>query len=688
MGDLVRLPYNPSVEMTQQLADFWKQEMQQAALSPHTIMERVTERTRMLSEPHGKDTICQDENGIIVPLHILHERIIGSRAFMSVLNGGFLPEGLSKVKGVKLAESISRTQSTLRVIMDQFDPVVRFDIVVSIDILCHTLAKIIRETRGENLELRSPSFMRQFEKIMIARNWCPSRISQLANAVNTPIGYIASLLPSYESSPHGGCNPRKCFKRPSTLQTMPRSHRQDCNENCSLVTILESKLIKMLTEGGIPGLRLVNNCTVENIEIVDCTQQPFIAISHVWSHGLGNDKINELPSCQLHSLFNSIKRLGGDDVILWIDTLCVPATDQEAKRLAILKLRQVYSEASKVLVIDKHLMQVGSDPTEQIMQLLGSEWQRRLWTLQEGRLARELFIQFREGAVSISELTSQRPLLQSSDANAGVFDFSLLLKADVESRFSSIQDPQSHFTALVEDLSQRSVTVKTDEPICLATLLGLSLENYDPYPTMVDIYRSLPNIPSDLMFCKQPRLLTRGLTWAPSTFLEEEFVSFNTGKRAPPPGKLSAQGLVITKDCLLIDKILDFRRTPTNPPEVYIITLGEQKYGIKPHDVLSPEGQLLRVERSRPIRNPAVIWENPYSLFASNGSFRKTSKAVLVNLQFDRDGVTYCKFEMSLDGWHIRDEHADFHEKAVSISGGIIGQYSAELVVNKSFCVG
>ncbi len=403
---------------------------------------------------------------------------------------------------------------------------------------------------------------------------------------------------------------------------------------------------------------------------------------------MGNDRTNELPSCQLHFLFDLVKRLGGEETFLWIDTLSVPARDQEAKRLAISKPRRVYSEASKVLVIDKDLMQVGSDQTEQIMQLLGSEWQRRLWTLQEGRLARDLYIQFKEGATAVSELTAQRPLLQRTNSNANVFDFSLMLKEDMERRFGGIQDAQSHFTALVEDLAPRIVTVKTDEPICLATLLGLSLEDFDPYPTMLDIYRSLPNIPQDLMFLKQPRLPTCGLTWAPSTFLEEEFVFFMGGRRAPPPGRLSAQGLIITKDCLLLDKILDFRRIPTNPPEIYIINAGEQKYGIKAHHVVSPEGQLLRVERSRPIRSPAVIWENPHSFFASNGSFRKTSRAVLVSRYFDREGITHCKFEMSLDGWHIRDEHQDFHKKAVDTSGGIVGQYSAELVVGKSFCVG
>ena len=277
--------------------------------------------------------------------------------------------------------------------------------------------------------------------------------------------------------------------------------------------------------------------------------------------------------------------------------------------------------------------------------------QRRLWTLQEGRLARELFIQFKGRSVPVSELIAHRPFSQIPVSDADIFDFSRTLKENIRLRFSRNEDVQSRFTALIEDLARRSVTVDSDEPICLATLLDLSLEDYEPYPTMLDIYRSLPNIPQNVIFLKQPRLHVPGFTWAPSTFLETEFVSFMSGSRTPPPGRLSEDGLHITKDCLLLDQDLDFRRIPSNSSEIYIITTSnEQNFAIQAHDVTSPDGQPLRIEPSRAIKTPAVIWEKPYTYFALNGSSRVVSNAVLVSRLFDSEGVTYCRFEMALPG--------------------------------------
>ena len=52
---------------------------------------------------------------------------------------------------------------------------------------------------------------------------------------------------------------------------------------------------------------------------------------------------------------------------------------------AIARLREVYKEANKVFVLDRHLTKVGDDCIEQLLQLLSSEWMMRLWTLQERR---------------------------------------------------------------------------------------------------------------------------------------------------------------------------------------------------------------------------------------------------------------------------------------------------------------
>jgi hypothetical protein len=146
---------------------------------------------------------------------------------------------------------------------------------------------------------------------------------------------------------------------------------------------------------------------------------------------------------------------------------------------------------------------------------------------------------------------------------------------------------------------------------------------------------------------------------------------------------------MITKDSLLLDEDLYFHRVPSNPAEIYIITTPHnQKFAIQAQNLFSPEGQRLLSGPSPIIKNPAVIWERPYSYFAVDGSPKFVSNAILVSRLFDREGVTYCKFEMSLDAWNIRNEHQYHHQKMVRRSGGIVGQLSAELVNGLPFCVG
>jgi hypothetical protein len=335
---------------------------------------------------------------------------------------------------INLAESIDSAQRVLRAIAERCSSLVRFEIVLSVDILCDSTARIVKARFGEDIELRPSRSFDRFEATMIARNWCPSRITSIVTEASTPLNYVASLLPSYESEPHRGCRPRKCLKRTSTPKDISPLHRDTCSGDCPDISIEESQTIRMWKSGGIPGFRPQSGVKLDRLEIVDCTRQPFVAISHVWAHGMGNSSKNALPTCQVEFLCNLVRQVAGKDAVLWVDPLSVPI-DPETKRIAIAKLRTVYEEAYKVLVIDRDLVKVGSDQTEQVLQLLCSEWQRRLWTLQEGRLARDLHIQFKDSAVPISALMATNPRSQSGESGATEFDYTLGVKLDLQHRF-------------------------------------------------------------------------------------------------------------------------------------------------------------------------------------------------------------------------------------------------------------
>ncbi len=158
---------------------------------------------------------------------------------------------------------------------------------------------------------------------------------------------------------------------------------------CGEVSFDQADLLRILRAGGIPGISGKGDARQQYFyEIVDITGRNYTAISHVWSHGLGNSSSNSLSLCRLLHLLQLIGGVSCHDSLLWIDSISVPV-DPECKKLALPKLRQVCQQANEVLVIDCHLLQggTGTGLLERRIYLRTSGWMTRLWTLQEGRLA-------------------------------------------------------------------------------------------------------------------------------------------------------------------------------------------------------------------------------------------------------------------------------------------------------------
>jgi hypothetical protein len=65
------------------------------------------------------------------------------------------------------------------------------------------------------------------------------------------------------------------------------------------------------------------------IELETVESSSYVAISHVWAHGLGNEKQNALAECQLMRIkgilvtFTQAEGLSTEPAI-WIDTMCIP----------------------------------------------------------------------------------------------------------------------------------------------------------------------------------------------------------------------------------------------------------------------------------------------------------------------------------------------------------------------------
>ena len=83
----------------------------------------------------------------------------------------------------------------------------------------------------------------------------------------------------------------------------------------------------------------------------------------------------------------------GEDLFIWIDTLCCPVKPKDMKDEALALMRETYVEAEHVLVLDSELERTDHsslDFLEILARVSNSTWMRRPWTLQEAFLPKHL----------------------------------------------------------------------------------------------------------------------------------------------------------------------------------------------------------------------------------------------------------------------------------------------------------
>jgi len=96
-----------------------------------------------------------------------------------------------------------------------------------------------------------------------------------------------------------------------------------------------------------------------------------------------------------------------------MDTLCVPVLPQLKKyrKLAITRMAKTYAQAVKTLVLSAELestsIHISEEESPLAMRITCNSWWRRLWTLREAVLTRNLFFQLQDGAVGIEDLIAK-----------------------------------------------------------------------------------------------------------------------------------------------------------------------------------------------------------------------------------------------------------------------------------------
>ncbi|KAL8840538.1 MAG: hypothetical protein Q9170_001291 [Blastenia crenularia] len=399
-----------------------------------------------------------------------------------------------------------------------------------------------------------PDIGQRIIKSMRVRGWCPYDLRRIDIETRevSMLYYYSNLEAPRSSKDHGGCSEEQCLAMMTNPLTYKLSH---CYEGCDCPLLFadQVEVAGILTRESIPLIKItpITGPGAPKITVHELHDQDFVAISHVWAEGAGNLCDNALQTCLLENISDLAKKLpwdeGQSDFPFWIDTLCVPVRPPELQTLALNKMRAPYERAKHVLVLDPHLRCLDSKiltPTEIFAQVSCSSWMRRLWTLQEGRLAKKVWFQFADQAVDVQNVffvLDRRRIPSRFEYWIGAALY-IRLWMHIWHRGDRVANTSAVAASLSSTshaLTSRSVSVPTDEALCLFTLMGMDLTQVTAVPPadrMAVFWRAFQRVPRGLLFSRAPSKMSEpGLHWAPSSFM-----GFQSDKEWNGPQDLSS----------------------------------------------------------------------------------------------------------------------------------------------------
>lgn len=311
--------------------------------------------------------------------------------------------------------------------------------------------------------------------------------------------------------------------------------------------------------------------------------------------GLGNRDANALPSCQLlrlQSLANDLYGNPNQPIPFWLDTLCVPL-EEEYKRRAIGNMFNVYQQAEYVLVLDSAILsnQVETtDPFQLLISVRTSNWVRRLWTFQEGAIARSLQFQFADIALTLGDIVDaviEASRNQDDDLKGFGYEFNRGENSDERliaasnliwpawNYLQQIQDvdftpgsPKRKLEEISMPLCWRNTSRPTDEPICLSSLLGLdqsvrkAIASSPGDQRIQMLLQEIGELPSDILFVNRPHFTEDGSRWIPQSFLgggrQATLFAPSSSARASATAKILKSGLLVSLPGYLLEGSVNY----------------------------------------------------------------------------------------------------------------------------------
>ena len=377
----------------------------------------------------------------------------------------------------------------------------------------------------------------------IDAGWCPFVACRVLSVSPSMLYYAVSQLNDHglSTSRHAQCTVNACMTHTVDEKNYRTKHlTHDCE--CEFLRPSLSRVEDLLAHEMIPVLAY--DRATKTLYTVNADDFPFMAISHVWSDGLGSTTEIGLPLCQVefiaklsfaclepHSEHSSVSPA------FWIDSLCVPSNKDSRKR-AIRLMAETYKRAKEVVVLDSairsQLRPEFSTDKKALFIILTSKWMQRVWTLQECVFAQSLRFLIAGGSMVSAEELQKHHMHRAVGPHGQVIrclDFFAdnvfictpfdkvylkpLKKGETGSPFYSLDD-------LLRHLVNRTTTKPEDETLAVASLIGVDVSSILPYSTADDRLRALflqtEILPTEIIFCSEmKRMQTPPFRWAPLT---------------------------------------------------------------------------------------------------------------------------------------------------------------------------